>query len=63
VSDTLRKASTAALHALRSYQYGNGSPDLAKSVADHLQAALEELPAEPKPEPAARGDRKRGPRR
>lgn len=29
-----------ALNALRSYQYDNGSPDLAKLVADHIQATL-----------------------
>jgi len=30
----LAKALAAAIAALRSYQYGNGSPDLAKSTAD-----------------------------
>lgn len=30
----------AALHALRSYQYGNASPDLAKGIADQIEGAL-----------------------
>lgn len=30
----------AAAHALRSYQYGNGAPDLAASTADACDAAL-----------------------
>lgn len=29
---------TAAAHALRSYQYGNASPDLAKEIADQIDA-------------------------
>ena len=32
---------TAAVHALRSYQYGNASPDLAQTVADKLTAAIQ----------------------
>lgn len=32
---------TIAGHALRSYQYGNGSEDLAKSVADKCDEMLE----------------------
>lgn len=39
-SDRLRKALQAASHALRSYQFGNAGTDLAKSVADHADAAL-----------------------
>lgn len=35
-SDLLRAAS----HALRSYQHGNASPDLAKDIADRIDAAL-----------------------
>lgn len=31
---------TAAWHALRSYQYGNASPDLAADVADRAEAAI-----------------------
>ena len=31
---------TAAILALRSYQYGNGAPDLAKATADAADAAL-----------------------
>lgn len=30
----------AAAHALRSYQYGNASPDLAEEVAEHIEALL-----------------------
>jgi hypothetical protein len=30
----------AAIHALRSYQYGNGAPDLAEEVADRCERAL-----------------------
>ena len=30
----------SSFHALRSYQYGNASPDLAKEVADKLDAAM-----------------------
>lgn len=32
----LEKHWTAALYALKSYEYGNGSPDLAKAVGDTL---------------------------
>lgn len=35
-----RRLLTAAGHALRSYQFGNGSPDLAKMQADQIDAAL-----------------------
>lgn len=28
----------AAFHALRSYEFGNGSPDLAKQIADDIEA-------------------------
>lgn len=34
------KLLTAAYHALRSYQYGNTSPDLAESLADNIQEFL-----------------------
>ena len=37
----LFEALTAAEQALRSYQYGNSSPDLAESIADNAQAALQ----------------------
>ncbi len=33
----------AAISALRSYQYGNGSPDLAKEIADSLTTLLAEI--------------------
>jgi hypothetical protein len=36
----LARVLVAAFHALRSYQYGNGSPELAEEVADASQAAL-----------------------
>lgn len=36
-------ALTAASHALRSYQYGNASPELAESVADSCDEALAAL--------------------
>ena len=48
---TLRSALDAAVHALRSYQFGNGSPDLARSVADLCEASLI-LPAPGDPAPA-----------
>jgi hypothetical protein len=37
----------AAIHALRSYQFGNGSPNLAESVADHAEAFLVKIEARP----------------
>jgi len=37
-----RKLLTAASHALRSYQYGNASPDLAESIADRIDAAIQQ---------------------
>ena len=39
-SNPLAKAATAAYYALRSYQYGNSSTELAKEAADALFAAL-----------------------
>ncbi len=36
----LMQVATAALEALRSYQYGNSSPELAEEVADALENAL-----------------------
>lgn len=39
-SSGLTKAAAAAVHALRSYQYGNSSPELAEEVADALEAAI-----------------------
>lgn len=32
----------AAMHALRSYQYGNGSLDLAREIADQIEVVLGE---------------------
>lgn len=32
-----REVLTAAYHALRSYQHGNSSPELAKEIADRLE--------------------------
>lgn len=34
------KLLTASYHALRSYQYGNSSPDLARELADELEKYL-----------------------
>jgi hypothetical protein len=31
------EALTGAIHALRSYQYGNASPELARSIADRCE--------------------------
>ena len=36
----LIKVASAAVHALRSYQYGNSSPELAEEVADALEEAI-----------------------
>lgn len=42
MTDTkLLSAAWAAIAALRSYQYGNTSPELAEEVADVLERALE----------------------
>lgn len=38
--DTWRKLLEAASHGLRSYQYGNTATDLAKEMADSIDAAL-----------------------
>lgn len=48
---TLRSALDAAIHALRSYEFGNASPDLARGVADLCEASLI-LPAPGDPAPA-----------
>lgn len=37
-----RELLRAAYHALRSYEYGNSSPDLARDIADRLRAELAE---------------------
>lgn len=39
--DELVKVAIAALHALRSYQYGNAAPDLAQGIASELQGAID----------------------
>ena len=36
----LLEACHAAYNALKSYEYGNGSPELANSVADNVMAAI-----------------------
>lgn len=36
------KALAAAMHALRSYQFCNASPELAKSTADHCEQILKQ---------------------
>ena len=33
-------ALTAAAHALRSYEYDNGAPDLARSIASHCEELI-----------------------
>jgi hypothetical protein len=38
----LIRAAMAAVHALRSYQHGNSSPELAEEIADALNAAIEQ---------------------
>jgi len=38
--DEIVTALAGAYHALRSYEFGNGSPDLAKSIADRLEPIL-----------------------
>ena len=38
----LRKLLGAAGHALRSYQYGNASPDLAEEIANQIERALKD---------------------
>ena len=41
--DRTREFIKASGHALRSYQYGNSSPDLAEALADKAEALLREL--------------------
>ena len=36
----LLKVAEAASHALRSYQYGNSSPELAEEMVDALEVAI-----------------------
>lgn len=43
VYDKLRKVSDAAYHALRSYENGNSATELAKEIADALEAELVRL--------------------
>ena len=55
-TDRIRIALVGAYNALRSYQYGNESPDLAKTIADHTLTIIEswtqqEAPTQPEPEP------------
>lgn len=38
--DELRKVLLSASHALKSYAYGNASPDLATRIADRIDALL-----------------------
>jgi hypothetical protein len=49
LQEQLRELARAAVHALRSYQYGNSSPDLAKECADELEALLAQLLAQLQP--------------
>jgi hypothetical protein len=41
IREELLKACRAAVHALRSYQHGNSAPDLAESVADAVEKAIQ----------------------
>jgi hypothetical protein len=36
------QALTAAMHALRSYEFGNASPDLARDIADQCETLTEQ---------------------
>ena len=40
--EELQRALASAINALRSYQYGNASPELAQEVADHCAALARE---------------------
>jgi hypothetical protein len=42
-----RQLMLAAFHALRSYQYGNSSPDLAETLAGQLEVFLKEKAGKP----------------
>jgi hypothetical protein len=42
VEDLLKDA-RAAVNALRSYQYGNASPDLAKEIADQTEKGISKV--------------------
>jgi len=53
----LVKAATAAVHALRSYQHGNASTELAGEIADALEAALNNADIVKPPEAAPAGDK------
>jgi hypothetical protein len=43
--DAIVAALTAAAHALRSYECGNGAPDLARSIAAHCEQLIEQTGA------------------
>lgn len=38
--DQVIRALTAAMHALRSYEFGNAAPDLARGLADDLASLI-----------------------
>lgn len=42
-TEEMQRLLTAAMHALRSYQFGNGSPLLAEDIADQICACLTAL--------------------
>jgi hypothetical protein len=48
----LYEALTAASHALKSYQYGNASPDLAETVSKNADTILAKARGETLPEAA-----------
>ncbi|WP_416358190.1 hypothetical protein ACLNGM_09890 [Aureimonas phyllosphaerae] len=39
-NQALRRILKSAAHALRSYEFGNGSPDLARTIAAEAELAL-----------------------
>ncbi|MBR0855514.1 hypothetical protein [Bradyrhizobium liaoningense] len=38
----IEKTLTAAMHALRSYEFGNSAPDLAHGIADELETLIKQ---------------------
>lgn len=40
--EQIERTLTAALHALRSYQFGNSAPDLARGIADDLETLIKQ---------------------
>lgn len=40
--EEITRTLTAAMHALRSYEYGNGAPALARGIADELEILIKQ---------------------